>query len=645
MAAARCHSAVGTDWPGNRFPPVPRYLPLLLLLSLIGLARLEPGWAQQPATDPAPDTLPYKVEIAPTGDSKLDAALAAVSQLVALQDQAPTSPGGVLGRALGDREQLQQALQSEGYWGGVASIMVAGLPVADPALPARLEAAPERPVPIRIAVEPGQPYHVGSMAIRAETPAGQPAVDAILAKPLGVAPGDVARAAPVLAAESTLKERLPGGRPSAGHGGGAGTLWTMAPGPWRSPGGWRPGPAATFAPPEIEGAVQVRPEFLRRQLGRLTGEPYSPDRLERARRELMALGPFGSVRARAAERLDAEGRLPTTFTVAERARHAIGGTLAYETNYGPSVKLYWEHRNLFGGAERLRLEGEVARIGSSGSLDQMTYRTAATLRSPGLFGRDLTLVASLGALRERLEAYDRDAVTAAVLLERRVTEQLTLRAGPTAEFGAIGPPGGKLSSYQIVGLLLGARYDTTDSLLDPAKGWRADGAITPSYSLEDAAPFAPLRLTASTYWDVLGDRRSILAVRGTLGSLLGAGRAEVPRHMRYYAGGGGSVRGFDYQSIGPRDARGRPNGGASLLEASVEWRQRVWGDFGAVAFVDAGAVGTSSLPDTSNLRVGAGLGLRYYTAIGPIRADVAMPVVRQTGSSGYGIYVGIGQAF
>ena len=315
------------------------------------------------------------------------------------------------------------------------------------------------------------------------------------------------------------------------------------------------------------------------------------------------------------------------------------------TNYGPTVKLYWEHRNLFGGAERLRLEGEVARIGTGGSIDQMTYRTAATFRSPGLFGRDLTLIASLGALRERLEAYDRDAITASVLLERRLSDRLTVRAGPTLDFGSIGPPDGKLSPYQIIGVLFGGRYDGTDSLLDPSKGWRADGTITPSYSLRDSAPFAPLRLTASTYWDVAGDRRTILAVRGTVGSLLGAERADVPRHMRFYAGGGGSVRGFDYQSIGPRDERGKPSGGASLLEASLEWRQRVYGDFGGVVFVDAGTVGTGSFPDTSNLRVGAGLGLRYYTAIGPVRADVALPVVRQPGSSGYGLYVGIGQAF
>jgi translocation and assembly module TamA len=619
----------------------------------IVLALLLPPGAQAPgaqtsgaqAQEADPAVLPYKVEIAPSGDSDLDGALSAVSQLAALQDSAPTSPGGVIGRAQGDRERLQQALQSEGYWGGTAQISIAGLPLTDPDLPARLEAPPEKPVPIRITVEKGQPYRIATISIRATRPEEQPAVDAAAARPFGLAPGDTARAEPVLAAERILLDRLlTAGHPLATM---AGRETVVDHGAKIMEIAWRfaPGPVARFAPPQVEGAVRVDADFLRRQAGRITGETYSPDRLEKARRELMALGPFGSVRARAAERLDAEGRLPTTFTVAERARHALGITAAYETNYGPSVRVYWEHRNLFGGAERLRVEGELARLGTGGALGQMTYRTGVTYTSPGVFGRDLTLIASIGALRERLEAYDRDAITAVLLFERRLSDRLRVRAGPTVDLGATGPPDGKLSPYQIAGVLFGGRYDGTDSLLDPAKGYRLEGSISPSYSIRDAQPFAPTRLTASTYWDVFADRRSILAVRGTIGSLLGAQRNNVPRHIRYYAGGGGSVRGFDYQSIGPRDEQGRPTGGASLLETSVEWRQKVYGDIGAVAFVDAGTVGTGSLPDTSNLRVGAGLGLRYYTPIGPIRADVALPVVREPRSSGYGLYVGIGQAF
>nr|WP_256476256.1 BamA/TamA family outer membrane protein [Siccirubricoccus soli] len=363
----------------------------------------------------------------------------------------------------------------------------------------------------------------------------------------------------------------------------------------------------------------------------------------------MGLGVFSAVRAEPGEALAPDGTLPVTFAVTERARHAIGFGAAYETNYGPSARIYWEHRNLFGGAERLRLEAEVARLGEAGGLDRSTYRVSAAYRDPAMLsawlGPDWSLLANAALLRERLEAYDRDAITASVLAERKISERLSANLGPVMDFGSIGPPDGKLTPYQIAGIQFGARYDGTDSLLDPSRGWRVTGTLTPSWSFRDSAAFAPLKLVASTYLDVAGDKRSIIAVRGAIGSLMGARQGEVPRHQRYYAGGGGSVRGFDYQSIGPRDERNKPSGGGSLLEASLELRQRIWGDIGGVAFVDAGTVGDSSAPDFSSLRVGAGLGLRYYTAIGPIRADFALPVIRQPGSSGYGIYVGIGQAF
>jgi len=599
--------------------------------------------SQEPPAEPA--ALKYTAEIRQTGDGRLDTALRDVSQLVQLQDKSPTSALGVLNRARADRDRFSQALESEGYWGGAVRVTVADVPLDAPEIAERLERVGEGPVPVVVAVEKGEAYRIASVSVRSETPEGAPAV-AAAAQDLGLRVGDPARAEPVLSAERRLLDRLlAAGHPLAVVAGREAVVnhdrrqmdvaWRLAPGPF-----------ARFAAPTVEGAERVSTGFVERYAaGRLENEPYSPDRLERARRSILALGPFASVRARAADRLDGSGRLPTAFTVAERARHAIGFSAAYETNYGPSVRAYWEHRNLLGGAQRLRAEVEVARIGTGGSVTEMTYRGGVTYRDPGLFGRDLTLVVSLFALRERLEAYDRDALTGSVLFEQRFSERLSAFAGPTADFGRSGPPDGNLSPYQIAGLTFGGRYDGTDSLLDPSQGWRVNGAVTPAWSFSTSAPFAPLRLTGSTYWDVFGNRRSILAARGTYGSLLGAELNDVPRHMRFYAGGGGSVRGYDYQSIGPRDARGRPSGGGSLLEASLEWRQRVWGDIGAVGFVDAGSVGTSSAAEFSDLRVGAGVGLRYHTPIGPVRADVAVPLVKQRGSSSFGLYVGIGQAF
>ena len=604
--------------------------------------------ASSQETPGEPPPLKYSIEMKESGDSRVDTSVRAVSQLVQLQERAPTGALGVLNRARADQDRLLRALESEGYWGGTARVTIAGLPLDTPELAERLERAAfgGTAVPVVVTIDKGVLYRIGSVTVRSVTPEGAAAA-ASAAEDLGLRVGDPARAEPVLTAERRLLDRLlAAGHPLASV---AGRDTVVNHDRRQMDVAWRlaPGPVARFAPPEVEGAERVSTRFLERYAaGRLENRRYSPDRLEQARRSILALGPFASVRARAADRLDPSGRLPTTFTVAERARHAIGFSAAYETNFGPSVRAYWEHRNLFGGAQRLRVEAEVARIGTEGAaIDQMTYRGGVTYRDPGLFGRDLTLVANLFILRERLNAYDRDAIGGSVLFEQRLPERLFVQAGPTVDFGSSGPPGGRLVDYQIAGVTFGGRYDGTDSLLDPSRGWRLNGALTPSWSFSTSAPFAPLRVTSSAYLDVLGDRRTIFAVRGTLGSLMGAQLGDVPRHIRFYAGGGGSVRGYDYQSIGPRDEQNRPSGGASLLEASAELRQRVWGDIGAVAFVDAGTVGTSSAPDTSNLRVGAGFGLRYHTPIGPIRADVGVPLVKQRDSSAFGLYVGIGQAF
>jgi translocation and assembly module TamA len=608
--------------------------------------------APPPAREPG--TLAYTVTLTPSGDAALDTALAALSQLTALREKAPTGGLGLLGRALGDERRLPEALRAEGYYGGTLRIEIAGLPLTDPALPARLQAAeraPE-PVPVTVTASPGRQYRITRIDLVPVNPAEQAALEQVAAKPFGVAPGDPARAAPVLAAEATLRQRLR----SAGHPFAAITgrevvvdfdhqsmaiLWHIAP-----------GPTAVFAAPQVGGTETVGNAFLERRASRLAGQPFSPERLEQARRDLMSLGTFASVRAEPGATLDADGRLPVRFVVADRPRHAVGVNLAYETNYGPSIRVFWEDRNVFGNAERLRLEAEISRLLVNGGLDQATYRIGGTFRDPdplrGRLGPDWSTVSSAYAVRELLKAYDRQAITVLPLLERRFSDRFSMTAGPLFDVGQTGAPGSPQSTwqnYEIIGLQLGGKLDTTDSLLDPARGYRLLGSLMPAYSIRDQTPFAPFKLTGTTYWDALGDKRGILALRTSLGALPGADLENVPRHMRFYAGGGGSVRGYGYQTIGPRDAQGQLTGGASLMEASAEWRQRVWGDFGMVAFLDTGAVGSRAIPGSGDWRAGAGLGVRYYTSIGPVRADFAVPLVSQTGQQGYGLYVGVGQAF
>jgi translocation and assembly module TamA len=155
-----------------------------------------------------------------------------------------------------------------------------------------------------------------------------------------------------------------------------------------------------------------------------------------------------------------------------------------------------------------------------------------------------------------------------------------------------------------------------------------------------------LRGEASIYQSLDASGRYVAALRVATGSILGAGSVpDVPADRRFYAGGGGSVRGYAYQGVGPKDANGQPTGGLSLAEASVEMRIGITDTIGIVPFVDAGAVSEEDYPDFSGTKVGAGLGLRYLTPFGPLRLDAAVPVNPDPDDPDFAIYAGIGQAF
>lgn len=588
-------------------------LAVTLLLAPPSLPQSMPDGVESAPEEPA--VLAYRARIPETGDGALDALLRATSNLIALQGVAPTDAEGLRGRIAAEPERLRPVLDSQGYWAGQIAIT---------------QTAAQPAVEVEIRVTPGPRY-----TLRRLTAEGGPAPD--------LAPGAPARADDVLLAEAALLTQLrrdahPLARierqVTVDHPARAMDIaFTVTP-----------GPRADFAQPVVTGTERVNPEVVRRVAAlRLAEQSYSPERLARARADVAALGPFASVRMETGTALDAQGRLPVTVQVRERPFRVLSATAAYETNYGASLRFGWQHRNLLGGAENLRVELEASRIGTDPQL--LNGRAAVIWRQPLPWGLDGALVGGPSLVRDRLESYDRDAFVFNLAYERPLGDRWTISTGPIAEIGQSGPPGGTLSAYQLAGWAFQARFDSTQSLLDPRSGLRAQGSLTPSYAFQDSTAYLPLRLSGSTYFDVTGNGRSILALRGALGSLVNATAENVPPSQRFYAGGGGSVRGYDFQSIGPRTPQGKPAGGASLLEGSIEWRQRIGESFGAVAFVDVGAVGTNSFAPTDELRVGAGLGVRYYTAIGPIRADIAIPLVRQQGSGSFGFYIGIGQSF
>ena len=589
------------------------------------------------------DPQPYTVELAKTGDAALDGALRDSSTLAGLQDKAPVGPFALVSRARDDAGRLMTALNSYGHYAAKVAIRIAGRDVDDPALPAALEAA-TGPVRVDIGITPGPVFRLRRVTLDgAVPPEGRAA--------LRLEPGAPAVAADVLAAQGRVLDALR----RSGHALAKvdPPVATLDPAAQVLDVSYKvdAGPQVNLGPIGINGTGRVDPAFVRRRLLVRPGERFNPDEIERARQDLASLGVFATVRARAADRLDAEGDLPLDFDMTERPRHAVGFTAAFSTDLGASAGVTFQHRNLFGEAEQLNLGAAVTQLGGSASRGQ-GYNVTASLLKPDVWARNQNIQVNLQAIKENLDAYDRTAELAGVTLSRKFSQSWTASAGVQGQESHILQEG-TARDYTLAQLPIGLRYDSTgtEGLFEPTHGIKAAATVTPTASLTGVtSDFAIVQVQASTYLDLslLGAApgRSVLAVRGLVGTVQGASTFQLPPDQRFYAGGGGTVRGYKYQSVGPRFPDGRPTGGTSVAAATVEYRQRFGESFGAAVFVDAGQVGTgSSGVGAGNLRVGAGVGARYYTAIGPIRLDVAVPLNKGRGDDTLEVYIGIGQAF
>jgi len=594
----------------------------------------------------AADPQSYTLALPSTGNGELDAALKAGSQLESLRPAGPIAAFALVGRAQQDVTRLQTVLQGFGYYQGKVTITVDGQPLDDPGLPAALDALPQdKSAAVGVAVDLGPLYHLRKVSIDGEMPEGAQAK-------LAVRSGDPAVAAEVLKAQQSLLTSLQEegyalakvDTPIAYEDAAAQVLDVTYK--------VQVGPRVDIGEIELKGFKDVHEDLVRNRLLVHTGERYSPSRIEQARQDLLSLGVFAGVSVHAVDQLDAQGRVPLVFDVQERLRHAVGFTAALSTDLGGSGKVTWSHRNLFGNAEQLNLAAGVVGIGGSATTG-LGYNLSAQFIKPDYLRRDQQLVLNAGAVKQKLEAYDQDAVTAGVSVKRKFSEVWSGSIGVAAEKERILQEL-ETRDYTLVGLPVNATYNTTgqsNPLEDSLHGLRASLMVTPTQSFgSSSATFFIIQANAAGYIDLgslVGTTpgRSVIALRGLIGTAQGASLFALPPDQRFYGGGSATVRGYKYQSIGPQFPDNKPIGGTSIDAATIELRQRLSGNFGAAAFVDAGQVGATSRPFTGTVHVGAGIGVRYYTAIGPIRFDVALPLNKQPGGDRFEIYIGLGQVF
>lgn len=622
------------------------------------------GWFSEKPPAVTASTLPYEVKILGLdADKSAASSVNDVSILYRLRNEPPQSGDELVRRAESDLPRVVDALWGAGYYAASASIRVAGQTLTlQGGAQAGARAAADRLkgrqlVSVEIVIDPGPQYTFSRVeVIDVATDRGFD-VSILPDRMIALKPGDAARSASLLAAAAQLSDHFRDrGRPfvkvvrrapTIDHRSRTVDVVLVV----------TPGPIAGIGRIDLVGTKDVDPAVVRSFIYAEPGDPYSPRALSNIRKSVTRIEAIGSARIREGETLDSNGNLPVTVDVTERLPRALGGSVRYSTVDGPALKAYWVHRNLFGGAERLRLDADLfylfANQGWSGDRSDRRFnvkniggRFALSFLKPALGGSRNDLLFDAYVQRERTDFYTSRLANTTLAIRHRFSDTFSIQGGIEGEIGQSIDPLGRFN-YGLIGVPLSLIYDSTDRPLDPTRGFKVTASVAPYHGFGGAPQFFGIgRAQASTYYALDEAARYILAARVGFGSIVGGTLAEIPASRRFYAGGGGSVRGFEYKSLGPRDPFGYVVGGKSLVEASFEARIKITDTIGIVPFVDVGQAYASQFPDGSEkLRIGTGIGLRYYTSIGPIRLDVATPVDRRSGERPYAIYVSLGQAF
>lgn len=587
------------------------------------------------------DPQPYTVTVTTAATGEVEAAIRGASSLLADADQPASGAAGLLVKARSDYRRILAALYGQGHYGGAISILVGGREAAG--LPPDSD-FPD-PVAVEIRVDPGPVFTFASIAIRNPAPPTSDPGDYVdPPETAGYAAGEVARSTAIVRAEQlALEAWRQQGYPKASIAGRdvvadhdtrtVDVLITVDPSGY-----------ARIGAIGVEGTERMDPAFVVRQTGLVPGAEYDPDDIVRSERRLARLDVFRAMRVEPAETIPPDGLLPFTVIVEELAQRRFGVGATYSTVDGLGVEGFHLWRNLFGQAERLRLDARIAGIGFPIETAAFDYAFGGTFTKPGIWTPDTDLVVSLNAERTVLDRYTETSAIAQAGLTQYLFDTMTLRAGAFYERSRFDDDFGT-RDFSLAGVTGQFLFDNRDEATNATRGFFVDVTAEPFYEFTFGNPAFRSTVEGRTYFGFGQNNRFVLAGRAKAGVLLGPALAEIPPDRLFFAGGGGSVRGYGFRSIGVPGPGGIVTGGRYLLEGSIEARAKVWQDIGVVAFLDGGFVAADTFPDLDDLRLGAGVGLRYYTALGPLRLDLAFPLNRQPGDPGYALYAGIGQAF
>jgi translocation and assembly module TamA len=557
---------------------------------------------------------------------------AQLRQAIGEVDGPPSNRFEARRRARAALESAEALLRSEGYYQPLLEDIVEG---------------EDAPVAI-VSIEPGRRFTLAEPTIQWASPEPQADVIQTARARLNLEPGAPGRAADVIAAEGRIIASLSEqGYPDAevqprrvvvDH-----AALAVAP-TYRI----ASGPLVRLDGVQVETTGPTNSAWVAALAPWREGDRYDPEQVAELERRLLETGVYDSVNVSLtpADQAQSDGNRPVVVTLADRPRRIVEAGATFSTADGSGVEGLWTYYNRFGRADTLRFQARIANIDS---------RIGADLILPHWRQPGQVLALSAAVVNEDTDAYIRTAGLFSADIRQRI--------GKTSWFSyGMGLDAGKydenrfdpvtqvpLSITRDLAILTGrgsAYLDQSNDPLNPTTGWRATLNVQPTaVTGEDSLLFLRAEAQLTGYIPLRDDARTVAAGRVRLGSIIGGDELTIPSDRLFYSGGGGSVRGYEYQGVAPRLPDNTPRGGLSLFEVSAEVRHDLGRNFGAVAFVDAGAVGFQETPDFSNLRYAVGFGARYNLSFGPIRADIAFPLNRREGDASFHIYVSIGQAF
>ena len=579
----------------------------------------------------------YTVDIKgePSGD--VTSLIKRASQLLALRNRPPPSLTALGRRMHDDEDRIRAILESEGYYNAeVASRIEEG---EEPA------AGQAEHVAVVVTITAGQRYVLRRLVLDIGPRSDDTSLPVLRNKSYLRASsgleGKPARAGTIIAAEdAALASLRAGGFAFARRGDRAVKVDHEAHAidvtlPVKL------GPDVVFGDVHVFGDTKVKSSFVTNLVSWEPGARYDATRLELLRTTLVTAGLYSSVKIEPADTEDMANGAPLDInvTVQDALHRTFGAGAKYARDKGAGASLSWENRNILGGGERLSVTLDGTQI------DQTAL---VTFTRPGFWAPTQTLKIATELHHQDTDAYREWGTINTAALERKLNDFWVVSGGVSLDVADIKDVGVSRRSY-LGGLPLTATWTTTDPLtpLDPTQGWRVSVAATPfGGDFDGSVFFFKSEAQASVYVPFDGVR-TVLAARVKAGSIVGESTDNIPANRRFYGGGGGSIRGYGYQLVSPLAADNTPTGGRSLLEGSLEARYRITSSIGVVPFIDAGMTSRSSIPGADGqVRVAAGVGARYYTPVGPMRVDVAVPLNRRPGvDKGFQFYISFGQAF